>query len=256
MRAVRLAGTIVFAAAAMAGAQGSAHDVRVTAPACVPVEGNGVVSATVAPEVPGSTVRLYFRRMSLEVEDFYSVAMEPLGGGLYWGLLPDAEDQPATRKDLAGNPAPANAWAAWWKAKEASENRDPNGDLNAAVIKERASLGKLEPRTWMDGMPDAQLESWLVSLRNEPVEYFVAVTDHDGKRVGFSEMKVTPVSADCTVALTPQQKGFAENMTLGETAVWQKGQPPFHWECDGIVTRYDTTRTRRAHEFCRACVVR
>ena len=56
--------------------------------ACLPQKGNGVLNATVTPEIPGATTRLYFRRMNVEVEDFYYIQMEPAGGGGYWATFP------------------------------------------------------------------------------------------------------------------------------------------------------------------------
>lgn len=51
---------------------------------CFPMEKNGLVHATVKPEVGGTSVRLYFRWD--QHGDFYWVSMIPSGGGAYWGI--------------------------------------------------------------------------------------------------------------------------------------------------------------------------
>jgi len=53
---------------------------------CLPNEDNGVMVATVAPEIGGASTRLYFRWE--EDEDFYYVLMNPEGRGKYWGVPP------------------------------------------------------------------------------------------------------------------------------------------------------------------------
>lgn len=257
MRAVRLAATILFATAAAASAQRSASDISLGPLACLPQKGNGVITATISPEIPGSTVRLFFRRMNVEVEDFYYVQMEPVGAGQYWGVFPVPTGDGIQRKELESEgEAPPHPWAAWWKAKEASENRDPNDDLDDQVIQERASQGKKEKRSWMEKLSDADFQRWLEAQSAEPAEFFVAVYDVNGNRAASSEMRVVDVRPECRVSLTPQQQGMANNLTVGETGGWQKGMQPFHWECDGIVTRIDPVRVRRADETCRACIIK
>jgi hypothetical protein len=73
--------------------------------------------------------------------------------------------------------------------------------------------------------------------------------------VARSEMKVVPVRNECEAVLTPQQTSFAQNLTVGETGNWQRGEPVFHWLCDGLVTRIDQYGIYRADEVCRACVI-
>ncbi|MCP4660817.1 MAG: hypothetical protein GY856_35895 [bacterium] len=51
---------------------------------CLPEEDNGVMYATVAPEIGGTDTRLFFRWE--EDEDFYYVLMNNEGGGRYWGV--------------------------------------------------------------------------------------------------------------------------------------------------------------------------
>lgn len=253
MRRILVFGALLAASAAMP-ALAQSPTITPGNLACLPIDGNGVVTATVSPDAGSQSVRLYFRRMSLEVEDFYYTEMKPSGGGGYWGIFPDAEDQPAKKKDLKGESE--EAWAKWWKAKEASENRDPNDDLDEDVIKERAALGKLEKRAWMTPQQDAELQKWLDALQNEPAEYFFAIYDTSGRLLTKTEQRVVEVKKkDCSVTLTPQQQGYAQNLTVGETREWQKGESVFHWECDGIVTRIDTVGVMRPDEACRACVI-
>ena len=100
-----------------------------------------------------------------------------------------------------------------------------------------------------------QLQTWLDSLKTEAGEYFVAVVDSSGRLLGRSEMRSVEVKKDCKVNLTPQQEGFAKNLTIGETAAWQKNDEVFHWECTGITTRRDPLNVLRADDRCRACVI-
>jgi len=230
--------------------------------ACLPQKGNAVLSATVSPEVPGSTARLYFRRMNVAVEDFYYVEMEPAGGGAHWATFPVPTESKFPKAELknydyegqkierSGKP-----WAEWWRAKEKSSARNPNGDLDQDLIRERASLGKTERRDWMKNLDDPALQNWLDNLKTEAGEYFVAVVDPAGRLLGRSEMRSVEVRKDCRVNLTPQQEGFAKNLVIGETAGWQKGEEVFHWECTGVTTRKDPLNVLRADDRCRACVI-
>ena len=229
---------------------------------CLPQKGNGVLNATVTPEIPGTSTRLYFRRMNVEVEDFYYIQMEPAGGGGYWATFPVPTESKFPKQELenysyegqkidnTGKP-----WAEWWRAKENSQARNPNDDLDKDLIKERAALGKGEKRVWMQSLDNPSLQTWLDSLKTEAGEYFVAVVDSSGKLLGRSEMRSVEVKSDCKVNLTPQQEGFAKNLTIGETAAWQKNDEVFHWECTGITTRRDPLNVLRADDRCRACVI-
>ena len=257
MRTTRLAGLLVFTVAAAASGQTPGVGITTTPLTCIPLEGNGVLQTTVAPDTAGSTVRMFFRRMSIEVEDFYYVEMEPTGQGQYWGVFPIPTEAKLERKDLkkSDTPPPLEPWASWWKAKEGSDDRDPNKDLDADVIKEKAPIGKTEKRNWMQKQADADFQKWLEKQQYEPAEYFVGVYDSYGRRTAVSEMGVAEVRKDCRVSLTPQQQGMAQNLTVGETNTWQKGDPPFHWECTGIVTRKDPQLVLRADSACRACVI-
>lgn len=253
-----------LALALVAVAPGFAQQTSVTLGplACLPQKSNGVLNATVSPELPGTSTRLYFRRMNVEVEDFYYIEMEPAGGGGYWATFPVPTESKFPKQELdnysyegqkidnTGKP-----WAEWWRAKEGSQARNPNDDLDKELIKERAALGKGEKRVWMQSLDNPSLQTWLDALKTEAGEYFVAVVDSSGKLLGRSEMRSVEVKKDCKVNLTPQQEGFAKNLTIGETAAWQKGEEVFHWECTGITTRRDPLNVLRADDRCRACVI-
>ncbi len=245
---------------AVAGAQLSveAEDVE-----CLPIEDNGVGWARVANNVPDTTVRLNFRRMHDAVEDLYYVHMNPAGQGRYWGVFPKAEDRVLDRHDLIETREEIQEeykWASWWRAKEASEDRDPNdpedeAELDDDLLRERASLGKKLPRDWLAEMDDPTFQSWLEQLENEPAEYFTSVHDAEGRQLARSLTRVTEVRRDCRVDLSEQERGEAENLTVGETAHWQRDEQVFHWLCPGIVSRIDPINVLRGDGVCRACVI-
>jgi hypothetical protein len=246
---------VVFSATLPIFAQ---NGIRVGDIECLPVNGNGVATASVDPTVPVSTMRLYFSRVHNEVEDFYYVEMRPAGNGNYWAVLPKPEDSTLTRALLerdSGQSRDGYEWAAWWKSKEASDDRDPNDDLDKNVIRKQASVGKEERRAWVRQPDEQQLQQWLEAQKYEPAQYFVAAFDGQTRLLAKSDVKATPVTDRCRVDLTPQQAGFAENLMVGETAEWQRGERVFHWECDGVVTRIDPFGVPRADETCRSCLV-
>ena len=220
---------------------------------CLPIEDNGVSWATVENNIPDTTVRLNFRRMNDAVEDLYYVLMHPAGQRRYWGVFPKAEDRALDRHDLIETREEIQdeyRWAAWWREKERLENRDPNDphdaeELDDDLLRERASLGKKLPRDWLAEMDDPTFQSWLEQLENEPAEYYVSVHDANGQQLARSKTMVTEVRENCRVDLTPQERGEAENLTVGETAHWQRDEQVFHWLCEGIVTRIDPTNVLR-----------
>lgn len=230
---------------------------------CLPIEDNGVAWARVENNVPDTTVRLNFRRMHDAVEDLYYVHMRPGGPGRYWGVFPKAEDRVLDRHDLIETREEVQEeyrWAAWWKEKEVTEDRDPNdpqdeAELDDDLLRERASLGKKIPRDWLGAMDEETFQSWLEQLENEPAEYYVSVHDAQGRQLARSPTRVTEVRQNCRVDLTPQERGEAENLTVGETAHWQRDEEVFHWLCAGIVTRIDPTYVLRGDGICRACVI-
>jgi hypothetical protein len=242
------------------GLQAAELEVVADQVACIPANDNAVVMATVAGDRPGTTVRLYFRRLNDVVEDLYFVNMIPSQEeGRYWGVLPKPERRKPARHEIARQRqavVDANAWAEWWRVKEASDDRNPTRDLDDDKIRERASLGKHESRNWMDQLDDAAFQKWLENLEFEPVEYFVSVADPSRQVVAQTPMMIGEVRqpSSCHVELTPEQRGEAENLVVGETAGWQAGEPVFHWLCDGVVTRIGDNNIKRADESCRTCV--
>jgi hypothetical protein len=228
---------------------------------CLPASEHAVVRAQVANQQAGTEVRVYFRRLHHVVEDFYWIEMEPEGGGRYWAALPMPAPELAKRFDLEERLRKSaeqenHPWGAWWKSKESSDDRNPNGDLPAEEIRERASVGRQTNRGWMESWDLVELEDWLARQKYEPAEYYGAVVDPSGRVLAVSPMRVAPVEDRCPVQLTPQQQGFAHNLVIGETAPWQqRGERPFHWLCDHVVTRVNYQNILRADEVCRACVV-
>ncbi len=240
--------------AAAAGAQSPSIE-AVPAP-CLLVLENSVLQAQVRNNVPETHARLYFRRLHEEVEDFYWVEMRAKGNGEYWGVLPKAEDQVLEPREARRVEAEVRArWAAWWRQKEALESRDPNEDLDANVIRERASIGRATARDWMGRFDDAALQQWLEGLDYEPAEYFVALYDAFGEELARSPLEVSRVTNDCTTSLSAEEAGLAQNLTVGETATWQQGEEVFHWLCDGVVSRVDANGVFRGDAICRACLV-
>jgi hypothetical protein len=245
-----------LAAAALAASSAAAQTIELGELPCLPTGENAPFTARVAPAPAADvSVRLYFRRLNLVVEDLYYVEMVPAGDGNYWAVFPQPEKSRFPRKDLKSAAGDRDLWAKWWRAKEGSDHRDPNSDLDRDEIREKASAGRLEERDWLDGMEDPPLQVWLETLATEPAEYFVALHDADGRRIARSPQRIVEVRDDCRAPLTPRQLGFAQNLTVGETARWQAGKPVFHWECTGLVTRIDPQLVLRADEVCRACVV-
>ena len=128
-------------------------------------------------------------------------------------------------------------------------------ELDDSLILERASLGKKLPREWLAEMDDATFQSWLKNLDYEPAEYYVSVHDADGRPLARSKTRVTEVKENCRVQLSEVERGESRNLTVGETAHWQRDEEVFHWLCDGIVTRIDPINVLRGDHFCRPCVI-
>ena len=157
------------------------------------------------------------------VEDLYYVDMYPEGGGRYWAVMPKAEKRKLDRheieqrRDASASNSPE---AIWWREKEASDDRNPNKDLDPDEIRERASVGKSEQRDWMNTLSDQEFEQWLDTLEYEPVEYFAAVFGPSGNLIAKSPMMIGEMRAesDCDVVLTPAQLGESQNLIVGETA--------------------------------------
>lgn len=76
----------------------------------------------------------------------------------------------------------------------------------------------------------------ITGKQQEPVELYAAMVDHLDQEVARSGLKIAPVTDTCPRSLPPVP-GEALNLTIGETTPFQGEEPPFHFECTGIVTR-------------------
>jgi len=231
-------GVVALFIAASANAQ--APQIGVEEVSCLPIAENQVVTANVQPEIPGASVRLYFRRLN-PFGDFYYVEMDAQGSGAYWATFPKPEDREQRRFNENDD-----------YDNRDNDNRDDEDD-DRWVSDEW--WPKLESRDWMADHDREWLEEWLEELENEASEYYVAVYDARGKALSRSKLRVTEVYEDCPTGLSAVQDGYSENMTVGETVVAQEGHQVYHWLCDGIVTRVDVDGILRADEICRACVI-
>jgi hypothetical protein len=90
---------------------------------------------------------------------------------------------------------------------------------------------------------------------NENVERYVSVVDALAHEISRSASAIIPVQRDCKVQLDAKQKGQADNLVIGETALPQKGREVLGFLCDGIVSRVDANGILRADDACRTCVV-
>lgn len=93
------------------------------------------------------------------------------------------------------------------------------------------------------------------SAENEAVEYYVAMVDAEERVLAASEILMAPVTEECEHELTAQQRGEADNLTVGETSPEQAGQDVEGFLCQGIVSRVDANGVVRGDERCRACVI-
>lgn len=201
----------------------AAATITVEALPCLPADATAVVRAQVPPAVdgPAESVRLYFRRLN-PLGAFYYDFLWPAGGGAYRGVLPIPErrdQEPLTDE--------------WWEV--------------------------LRSRDWMQlpGRDRAWLERWLADQDEEAAEVYVAVYDARGALVERSDVQLVPVRGDaaCRPALTDRERGWAANLTVGETTDLQIARELFHWLCWGVVTRISPAGVLRADEVCRACII-
>ncbi len=70
----------------------------------------------------------------------------------------------------------------------------------------------------------------------EPVEIYAVLVDYQARELARSAPKTVPVTESCPGTTHPVI-GESLNLTLGETTPFQGEEPPFHFECAGIVTR-------------------
>lgn len=190
---------------------------QVDPPTCLPIRGNAVLTAKLIAEGSLEQVaglRLHFRRLH-PLGSFYYVEMRPLGNDVFSAIFPKPEDR-----------APAPVSSDWWNA--------------------------ISRRLWLRGNDRAWLVSWLAELEFEPAEYFVAAHDSAGARLTQTPIEILEVEKDsqCPAVLDHQELQWAQALTLGETMDLQSGRPPFHWSCDGVVSRISTDGTRRSDRSC------
>jgi len=172
---------LVVASPAVLPGQTLAPTITVDETDCIPNNDNGLIRATVQPEVGGAEVRLYFRWD--DHGPFYYVLMDAEGAGRYWTTPPKPIDE------------------------------------------------------------------------NHQVEYYVAVVDPQGTSLGESEPVVTPVTGDCDVELSREERGMAENLVVGETTDEQLDDMVYGFLCDGIISRIGSDGVLRADSICRRCIV-
>jgi hypothetical protein len=112
---------------------------------------------------------------------------------------------------------------------------------------------------WVEMEHDGAGRYWVVppkpEKRNQEVQYYGALLDATGHELARSEIRMVEVKGDCHVELTPEQRGVAQNLTIGETTADQSHGGVLGFLCDGIVTRVSANNLRRADDFCRTCVV-
>lgn len=192
---------------------------------CLAVAQNASVRARIDALPVGGSVRLYFRRLNPE-GSFYWVEMLPDPDGTYWTVFPKPED----REQLA-------LTESWWQ--------------------------ELKDRDWMEDRDREWLQDWLADQENEAAEYWVGIYDAAGKPVTVSDTRLVPVfhedeneeGDECPIVLTPRERGWAQNLTVGETVEPQIDKQVYHWLCDGIVTRVDWQGIHRPDRVCRRCIV-
>lgn len=146
--------------------------------------------------------------------------------------------------------------------------RKGNGVVRAVVIADANAKIAQAPRLYfrekgeqsfywvaMEAEPGGKF--WAVlprpETRNPEVEYYAALADLAGKPLSRSETGSVRISDNCASQLTPQEKGFADNLIVGETSASQQGKKVFGFLCPGIKIRVDHQGIRRADEECGPC---
>jgi len=109
----------------------------------------------------------------------------------------------------------------------------------------------------MDVLPDG---TWWATPpkpkdKNKKIEYYVAVVDPTGLVVGRSDTVETDVTRDCSLELDDLQRGYAENLVIGETTEDQMDDEVLGFLCDGIVSRIGYNGILREDDRCRKCIV-
>jgi hypothetical protein len=112
---------------------------------------------------------------------------------------------------------------------------------------------------WVGMEPEGGGRAWATPPKprrqNDAVEEYAVLLDASGREIARSETRTVQVTRDCRADLSPKERGFAENLTIGETTANQQGKDVMGFLCEGIVTRVNGAGIRRADEACRTCVV-
>jgi hypothetical protein len=198
-----------------------AQSIAIEEPSCLPNQLNQFVRGSLSSDPGSSTVRLYFRRLN-PVGAFYYNRMWPEGKNAYWSVFPKPEHR--EQEQLSDE---------WWQVLAKRDGMQVEG----------------RDREW--------LEDWLAGQAFEAAEYYVALFDSKNEMIERSDVHVVSVTDpdECETSLTPPERGWAQNLTIGETTNRQYGRAVFHWLCDGIVTRLSVDGLLRGDDYCRACVI-
>lgn len=82
------------------------------------------------------------------------------------------------------------------------------------------------------------------------VEVQMAVRDAEGKE-SRTPIQGVPVTTSCSLSLSPEEYGFAQNLVVGETSPSQTGQVVAGFLCDGVISRIDANGNLKPDESCR-----
>jgi hypothetical protein len=82
----------------------------------------------------------------------------------------------------------------------------------------------------------------------------IVARNESGEEAAAAPVTV-PVSADCLVGLTGDQRRAAANLVIGDTALDQRGKMIPGFLCDGIVSRLGADGKMRIDEGCREAAI-
>ncbi len=77
--------------------------------------------------------------------------------------------------------------------------------------------------------------------------------DLAGNPLARSETRSVRIGDNCKSQLSPQEKGFAENLIIGETSASQQNKKVYGFLCPGIKIRINYQGVRRSDEECGPC---
>lgn len=86
--------------------------------------------------------------------------------------------------------------------------------------------------------------------QNESVEFHIHVRSADDQALESSPSMTIPVTSDCKVELTDEQRDAAQKLRVGDTRPDQRGRAVAWFLCDGIVERIDLDLQVRPDLFC------